>query len=195
MQGKIFLSLAIILWPVHIFAQAFGYKVEAQSSVSNRMTPLWLNANHYGLSSLEKSNGYLLAGVEKKDSLTGDRKTSWGAGLELAATYNYTSSLILQQAYVEGKWLHGALTIGAKEYPLELKNSALSSGSQALGINARPVPQIRIALPEYKRIWKWLYIKGHVAYGMFTDNAWQRKFTEKTRCTANRSFIILKPDI
>jgi hypothetical protein len=74
MKGKIFLFLVVILWPIHIFAQAFGYKVEAQSSVSNRTTPLWLNANHYGLSSLEKSNGYFLAGVEKKDSLMRSEK-------------------------------------------------------------------------------------------------------------------------
>jgi hypothetical protein len=178
-DSRVLILMLFGFWTNETLAQDLNYKVEMQSSLSSHITPLWLNANKYGLSSLEKSNGYFLAGVEKKDSLTGDRKTSWGAGLELATTYNYTSSLVLQQAYVEGRWLHGALTIGAKEYPMELKNSVLSSGSQALGINARPVPQIRVALPEYKRIWKWLYIKGHVAYGMFTDNAWQRKFTDK----------------
>lgn len=30
------------------------YKVEMQSSFSGNKTPLWLNANRYGLSSLEK---------------------------------------------------------------------------------------------------------------------------------------------
>ena len=31
-----------------------NYKVEMQGSFSNTKTPLWLNANKYGLSSLEK---------------------------------------------------------------------------------------------------------------------------------------------
>ncbi len=173
--SKILFFLMLGMIPGCIKAQTPDYKIEAQSSWSDRTTPLWLNANKYGLSSLQKSNGYFLAGVEKKDSVDGRRKTGWGGALELAATYNYTSSLVLQQAYVEGQWLHGTLTVGAREYPEELKNPALSSGSQTLGINARPVPQARIALPEYKRIWRWLYIKGHIAYGMFTDNAfiWQ----------------------
>ena len=35
------------------------YKVEMQGSFSGNKTPLWLNANRYGLSSLEKVNGYI----------------------------------------------------------------------------------------------------------------------------------------
>ena len=37
--------------------QGIEYKAEAQASVSDGTTPLWLNANKYGLSSLEKTNG------------------------------------------------------------------------------------------------------------------------------------------
>ena len=33
------------------------YEIEAQGSFSRGKTPLWLNANKYGLSSLEKNNG------------------------------------------------------------------------------------------------------------------------------------------
>lgn len=35
------------------------YMVETQGSFSNNKTPLWLNANKYGLSSLESNNGYV----------------------------------------------------------------------------------------------------------------------------------------
>ena len=45
--------------------EGLGYKVEMQGSVSNDRTPLWLNANRYGLSSIEKNNGYLRAAVER----------------------------------------------------------------------------------------------------------------------------------
>ena len=62
---------------------------------------------------------------------------------------------------------------------MALKNQQLSSGSQALGINARPVPQVRLALPDYWAIpglRNWLALKGHIAYGKTTDDGWQRNF-------------------
>ena len=65
---------------------------------------------------------------------------------------------------------------------MELKNSELSSGSQTLGINARPIPQVRIALPDYWTIpytKNWLAVKGHIAYGMTTDDGWQKDFTKQ----------------
>lgn len=161
--------------------EGLAYKVEMQASLSRGdHEPLWLQANKYGLSSLDKSNGYLRAAIERP--LTNDvgRKWGWGAGLDVVGAYGFTSKLVVQQAYIEGRWLRGTLTIGSKEYPMELKNQQLSSGSQTLGINARPVPQVRLALSEY---WAfpftngWLSIKGHIAYGKTTDDSWQKDFT------------------
>ena len=65
---------------------------------------------------------------------------------------------------------------------MELKNQTLSSGSQTFGINARPVPQVRLALPEYWTVpltRGWLHLKGHIAYGIMTDNSWQHQFTNR----------------
>ena len=159
------------------------YKAEAQVSVSDGKTPLWLNANKYGLSSLEKTNGYVRASVIRPLAVDSARRWGLGYGLDVAGAYHYTSKPIIQQAFVEGRWLHGTLSVGSKEYPMELKNNRLSSGSQALGINARPVPQVRLALPEY---WTlpflngWLHLKGHIAYGKTTDDNWQKDFTNQT---------------
>ena len=58
-------------------------------------------------------------------------------------------SLIIQQAFLEADWKYGVLTVGAKQQPMELKNNELSSGSQTLGINASPVPQVRLGLNRY----------------------------------------------
>ena len=125
------------------------YNVEMQGSFSKGKTPLWLNANKYGLSSMEKNNGYLRGCVIR--SLTTDSSRCWGIGygLDIAVPIHYTSDVVIQQAFIEARWLHGVLSIGAKEYPMELKNQTLSSGSQTLGINARPIPQVRLSLPEY----------------------------------------------
>ena len=159
-----------------------NYKVEMQGSFSKGKTPLWLNANKYGLSSLDKANGYVRAAVERPLSADSIRRWAFGYGVDVAVPVNYTSNVVVQQAYVEARWLHGLLSIGSKEYPMELKNQQLSSGSQTLGINARPVPQVRLALPQYWRLPfgnGWFHLKGHVAYGMMTDDSWQHSFTNR----------------
>lgn len=156
------------------------YKVEMQGGASDDKTPLWLNANKYGLSSLEPNNGYLRGQVIRPLQNDSNRRWGVGYGFDLVAPVNYTSDLVVQQVFAEARWLHGVLSVGAKEWPMQLKNNSLSSGSQTLGINARPVPQVRIALPEYWTIpgfGRWLHFKGHIAYGKMTDNNWQHDFT------------------
>lgn len=156
------------------------YSAEMQYSLSDGKTPLWLNANRYGLSSIDKSNGYVRAAVERPLSVDEGHRWGIGYGVDAALTQGFDSRVILQQAYVEGRWLHGALTVGQKQRPMEMKNQRLSSGSQTLGINARPVPEVRIAMPEY---WVvpytrgWVQLKGHIAYGALTDGSWQKDFT------------------
>ena len=163
-------------------AKGLEYDIEMQSTFSEGRTPLWLNANKYGLSSLDNTNGYLRAGVFRPLRTDSARRWGMGYGLDVAVPYNFTSDFVVQQAFVEGRWLQGVMTVVSKEYPMELKNNLLSSGSQTLGINARPIPQVRIALPEY---WTlpfakgWLHLKGHIAYGRMTDDRWQHEFTDR----------------
>lgn len=158
------------------------YKVEMQLSASGDKTPLWLNANKYGLSSMDEFNGYLRGAVERPLKVDEPHKWGLGYGVDLAVPVNYSSNFVVQQAYVEGRWLHGVLTIGSKQQPMELKNNLLSSGSQTFGRNARPVPQVRLSLPEYWTIpytRGWLHLKGHIAYGVMTDDNWQHDFTHR----------------
>ena len=157
------------------------YNIELQGSFSHGKTPLWLNANKYGLSSLSSTNGYLRGSAVRPLSVDSARRWGIGYGVDIAVPLHYTSHVVVQQAFVEARWLHGVLSVGAKEYPMELKNQTLSSGSQTLGINARPVPQVRLALPEYWTIpalGRWLQLKGHVAFGVMTDDNWQKDFTQ-----------------
>lgn len=162
--------------------EGLTYKIEAQASVSNGKTPLWLNANRYGLSSLEERNGYVRAALERPLGHDSLRRWGIGYGIDVAGAYHYTSHVVVQQAYAQVRWLHGVLSVGSKQWPMELKNNRLSSGSQTLGINARPVPQVRLALPDY---WvlpfghDWIRLKGHIAYGKLTDDNWQRDFTNQ----------------
>lgn len=186
---KLFISLGLFFCCHGLKAQerslldSLCYRAEVQTTLaSGDHNPLWLNANKYGLSSLKKINGYLRGALERPLSADDGRKWGLGYGADLAVASGFTSKLIVQQAFVEGRWLKGTLTIGSKEYPMELKNNQLSSGSQALGINARPVPQVRLALPDYwviPGIKSWLALKGHIAYGKTTDDNWQKDFTHQ----------------
>ena len=176
---KRYLSILIIICGTlamsgqqRLLTDSLHYRAELQTTLSvGDNAPLWLNANKYGLSSLKTANGYMRGSIERSLSVDNGRKWGIGYGVDIAMAAGYTSTLIVQQAYVEGRWLKGTLTIGAKEYPMELKNPELSSGSQTLGINARPIPQVRLALPEYWTIPgtnNWLALKGHIAYGKTT---------------------------
>ena len=159
-----------------------NYRLELQATASNRQTPLWLNANRYGLSSLDKGNGYLRASLIRPLTTDSARRWGLGYGVDVAVAQGFSSRMVVQQAFAEVRWLHGVLTVGSKQQPMELKNQTLSSGSQLLGINARPIPQVRLALPDY---WVlpfgggWLQLKGHIAYGRMTDDDFQMRFTGK----------------
>lgn len=157
--------------------------LEMQGSYSNSRTPLWLNANKYGLSSLTASNGYVRGmATYNKELLDGDLNLQLGADVALPVGYkiegykSYTQKFIIQQAFAEVNWKYGVLTIGSKQQPMELKNNELSSGSQTLGINSTPIPQVRLGLNRYWAIpytKDWLSIKSHIAFGIMTDAPWE----------------------
>lgn len=181
------------------------YAVQMQGNVScGDNNPLWLNANKYGLSSLENNNGYLRAGLFRNIDTDSLRKWGIAYGVDLVAPVNYTSKFVIQQAYFEGRYKKGVLTIGSKQHQPNLKNAELSTGSQTLGINARPFPEVRIELPEYWQIpglKGWLGFRGHLAYGRQTDDKWQKsftdkqyKFTENTLYHSKSGFLKIGPD-
>ncbi len=159
------------------------YSAEGRASLSSgENTPFWLMNNQYGLSSIKKSNGYLRAGFFA-DLDTTDRKFKWGAGADIAIPYGYTSHFIIQQLYVDLRYRCLGLMAGSKEFKSGFTDESLSSGDLLHSNNARPIPQIRIGIPEYTAIpgtKNWLAVKGHVAFGRFTDDNWQRDFAGPT---------------
>ena len=83
-------------------AGCMEYMLEAQGSGSNGKTPLWLNANKYGLSSLKQGNGYARASITRSispyDADNKATRTDWGFGADIAVPVNYTSTCVIQQA-------------------------------------------------------------------------------------------------
>lgn len=160
-------------------AHGINYGVEASVVGGKGKTPLWLTSNRYGLSSVNKSNGYLRVGISRDVNLDSLSHFRLGYGADVALAYDFTSTFIVQQLYADMDYKRVRLTVGAKEYPMEFKNQELSSGSQTFGKNARPIPQIRFGLPEYWNITgrgNWAAIKGFIAYGMQTDGRFQKDY-------------------
>ncbi len=157
------------------------YRAELSSTLSNGdFSPFWLTANRYGLSSVENNSGYLRGGLFRPIEADAARNWRIGFGADIAVPVNYTSDFVVQQLYADVQYKLIRLTVGQKEYAPELHNPLLSSGGLGTGINARPVPQVRVSLPEFWTIpgtKGWMAIKGHVAYGAFTDGGWQQDFT------------------
>lgn len=145
-------------------------------------TPLWLTANRYGLSGMKGKYGYLRASASHDAAADSARNWRIGWGVDLAGGYDMEGDFVVQQLYADFDWQSLRLSVGSKERPSELKNAALSSGGMTESMNARPVPQVRLSLPDFWNIpgtHGWLALKGHIAYGKFTDGGWQESFVAK----------------
>ncbi|MCI1731614.1 MAG: hypothetical protein LKM34_04195, partial [Prevotella sp.] len=95
---KRFLPLILTIFVSPTYAQ-LTYKVEMQNTTgTGNHNPLWLNANKYGLSSLDTRNGYVRGAVMK--SIQGDSLRKWAVGYcaDIVAPYNFTSNFVIQQA-------------------------------------------------------------------------------------------------
>lgn len=177
----LFFALSLFsVFPIYAqLANGMNYSIETAVEFSQgEYAPLWLTSNKYGLSSVSKNHGYLRAGIFRPYE---SKKFSYAFGLDLATAYNFTSSFVVQQAFIDLKYKIWELSVGSKERDSELKNQLLSSGGMTFSRNARPVPQVRISVPEYVII-PWtkgkFALKGHLAYGKFTDDNWQQDFIE-----------------
>jgi hypothetical protein len=167
----------IVLCPIK--AQTLTEREEISGTFGGgEYTPFWHMSNRQGLSSDENWSVYT------RNSIAGSHTFSKkGIGLEwefdFAVGMNLTSRILVQQAYMDLNWKMFKLSIGQKERWQGVVNHRLSSGSLTESGNARPVPQIRFELPQYWDIpgtGGWIGIKGHIAYGMFTDGSWQKDF-------------------
>lgn len=165
----------------HLDSLHVAVEMEATGNVSGDYTPLWLHSNKYGLSSVEANSGYARVMAERSISADDGKKWGLGYGADLVGAVHFTSPFIVHQAYVKGRFMNASLTIGSKEDELNLKPQGLTMGSQALGINARTIPQVRFAFDDYMFVLghkvHWFAIKGHISYGRMTDDKWQKDFT------------------
>ena len=186
MKLKTLLLLLVSTTPVWGQHRAtFNYQVEASTLISDsENSPLWLSANRYGITSLNKKQALLHTGLFYQQGFNHHWKIN--AGIDLAGGKNLVSNFWIHQAYADLSWKVLNLSIGSKErtgFPLE-KNKDLSSGWLVEGSNTRPIPQIRAEIKDFWNIpglHNWLAVKGHLAFGWFTDGNWQEDFVTKNQ--------------
>lgn len=155
---------------------------EAQYSCSNGTTPLWLNANKYGMSSLESQNGYLRVGASRSNQNDSLRKWRIGYGIDLALAAKYTSTIVANEAYADFSFMKATITVGAKKRTSPYTTQEMSSGALLYGWNSRPIPQATLdidwfSFPWTEGWWKW---KVHGSYGFTTDGKWQKSVAPET---------------
>lgn len=108
--------------------------------------PFWHTSNRQGLPSVEKSNGY--AHIATIGSLTRSGGFKLGYGLDAGLGAGLENNLILHQLYadVDYKWL--GMSIGMKERWSD-KNRYLSTGALTYSGNSKPIPELRVGIPDY----------------------------------------------
>lgn len=153
------------------------FRFESMGSIGNGdYAPFWFTSNRHGLSPYKNGSGYLRSAA--LGGLTLPSRFRMEYGMDIGVATGMQSDFFIHQLYMDlsYKWL--GLSMGSQEIPGELKNGRLSSGGLTWSGNSRPVPQVRLAIPEFTRIpilGGWFSVKGHVAYGLFTDNKWRNR--------------------
>lgn len=145
--------------------------------------PFWFTNNRYGLGPVKNNTFQARAYLIREADADSCRKWRIGYGADLVAGYGNESEFCIQQAFFDVQWKMLRLSVGQKERASELKNEELSTGGMTLGINARPIPQVRLEMPDFWAVpgtKGWLAFKAHIAYGLYTDNRWQRNWNAGT---------------
>lgn len=144
---------------------------------SGEYAPFWHFSNRDGVNSYEPNSSYLRVAVEGEHPLKHDFSLSWG--LDAVSGWNLAAPVFVQQAYFDASWKKLVLSVGQQERSCIMKNRRLSTGGLVESGNARPVPQVRLAVPEFWEVYGtggWFSLRGHIAYGRFTDGNWQETF-------------------
>ncbi len=138
---------------------------------SGTYTPFWLRANQYG--AVPTKENYATAGVSFGDFFKVNKRTSWGYGVKALVNLTETKAdVLLQEAYLKGKFGIFELQAGRKKQIQGLGDSTLSSGSYIWSGNALPMPMINLVVNDYwapKFINGVVGFKGNYAHGWFEN--------------------------
>ena len=157
--------------------EILDYRVDIFGSASTgKYTPFWITSNTYGTVPIRPNNGYVRGDLTWKHSFLNDIQLEAKADVVTAA--KHTSSLWIQQLYAAVSYHHISFFIGAKERYNSMLDKNLSVGDMTYSTNARPMPEINFAFPDYTNFpftKGYLQFKGDFALGKSFDNDYIRR--------------------
>jgi len=170
---KKYISFLLLLFSFTCYAQdTLDYRLDLfGSACSGKYTPFWITSNTYGIVPIQPNNGYVRGDLAWKHSFLNDIKSEAEADVLTAA--KNTSSVWIQQLYVLAAYRNIRLFIGAKEQYNSMLDKDLSMGDMTYSGNARPIPEINFAFPNYTNLpftKGYLQFKGDFAVGKSFDN-------------------------
>jgi hypothetical protein len=182
---KVFLFIIAVSFANPITAQdsqtIVTYDLTAETAVgSGDFTAYQLSTNRYHTLASRSNTAYLRGAVNIEHQWAADWKLS--ASVDAIASIHADNKAYLQQCYVNLSWKDFFVEAGARELKPVLRDPLLSSGAFAKGNNAKPVPQVHVGTNGFWTVpytKGWLHLKGHIAYGMQTDDKWQQDFTHQ----------------
>ena len=151
---------------------SLNYRFELFGSAnSGKYTPFWITSNTYGMVPLQPNNGYIRGDISWKHSFLNGIKLEAEADIVTAA--KHTSSVWVHQLYAAAAYRNMSFFVGAKERYVSMLDKNLSMGDMTYSTNARPMPEINLAFPNYTNLpftKGYIQFKGDFAVGKSFDN-------------------------
>ncbi|WKN40693.1 capsule assembly Wzi family protein [Tunicatimonas pelagia] len=145
--------------------------LESAFTISNQnYLPQWIVANRFGKFEDQSSNGYLMAGIHSP--YLNKRNWDFAWGLDLLGNSELSESRI-HQGYAKIKYKFIELSAGWMERTVGVHRPDLSTGSWGISRNARPLPSIILAVPEYTPVpltKGYLEFKGHIGHSWLEED-------------------------
>lgn len=175
----VLLFLAVSVVSMFVCAQtATTYRAETFGSLaSGEHTPFWITNQNWGVVSLASDNFYLRGGVFHSRQLNNDWR--FEAGIDMVGGNDSPyGNVWVQQFYGRLDWKIWRLDLGSREDYASILNPRLSSGDFVQSNNARPIPEIKLSIPDFLLVPYTkgnFFLKGDFAVGKQLDNRWLKE--------------------
>jgi hypothetical protein len=155
----------------------FKYAVEVGGYYStNNKIPFWLRSNQYGAIPTADNTVLFRQSIESKLD-TSNKFFKKNFCFDMVTVVGSQAKIIIPEAYYRIDLGKVAITAGRKKQIYGLVDSTLSSGSITWSGNSLPIPEIKISIPEYRRLFfDWFAIKGHFSHGWFGNQDYVKNY-------------------
>ena len=132
------------------------YDLTTEASVgTGDYTAYQLSTNRYHVLGTRPNTAYMRGAVNIEHPLGSNFLLT--GGIDVVASVHADHKAYLQQCFANLQWKGFFLEAGSRELKPVLRNSLLSVGHFAKGINAKPMPQVHIGTTDF---WTVPYTKG-----------------------------------